>query len=220
MVDRMQGPALEALSPEALVRLCQQTLPEDPRAFEALVAQFKGRVYATAYRLMGDQQDAEDQAQEAFIKVYRGIKDLSDPSGVASWIYRITVNTCFDALGKRQRSPSTTSTTSLATNLENEPQYVDTLTLTPEEAALQRELRGCLEDTLQQLDLADRAALVLRDVEGRPYQEIAETFAVGLSAVKMRIHRARLAFQQLFERLCPELWRVERMSDVGETARS
>src|SRR5918997_6740872 len=104
---------MDALQPEALVRLCQQTLPEDTRAFEALVAQLKGRVYATAYRLLGNPHDAEDQAQEVFIKVYRGIKDLSDPATVVPWIYRITVNTCFDALDRRQRAPTTTSTTPL-----------------------------------------------------------------------------------------------------------
>ena len=211
---------MENLQAEALVRLCQQMLPEDTRAFEALVAQFKGRVFATAYRLMGDRNDAEDQAQEVFIKVYRGINDLDDPSGVASWIYRITVNTCFDALGKRQRSPSTTTLTGAGPDEDTDMQYADTQTMTPEEAALQRELRACLEGTLQQLGLPDRAALVLRDVEGRPYQEIADTFAIGLSAVKMRIHRARLAFQQLFEQICPELWRVERLPDAGEAAGS
>ena len=211
---------MENLQAEALVRLCQQMLPEDTRAFEALVAQFKGRVFATAYRLMGDRNDAEDQAQEVFIKVYRGINDLDDPSGVASWIYRITVNTCYDALGKRQRSPSTTTLTPLVSDEDTEMQYADTVTPTPEETALQRELRACLEGTLQQLGLPDRAALVLRDVEGRPYQEIADTFAIGLSAVKMRIHRARLAFHQLFEQICPELWRVERIPDVGESAGS
>ncbi len=211
---------MENLQAEALVRLCQQMLPEDTRAFEALVAQFKGRVFATTYRLMGDRHDAEDQAQEVFIKVYRGINDLDDPSGVASWIYRITVNTCFDALGKRQRSPSTTTLTGAGPDEDTDMQYADTQTMTPEEAALQRELRACLEGTLQQLGSADRAALVLRDVEGRQYQEIADTLAIGLSAVKMRIHRARLAFQQLFEQLCPELWRVERMPDAGKIAGS
>ena len=92
---------MQTFSPETLARLCQQTLPEDTRAFEALVAQFKGRVYATAYRLMGDPQDAEDQVQEVFIKIYRGIRDLDDPSTVATWIYRVTTNTCMDALAKR-----------------------------------------------------------------------------------------------------------------------
>jgi RNA polymerase sigma-70 factor (ECF subfamily) len=199
---------METLSPETLARLCQQTLPEDTRAFEALVAQFKGRVYATAYRLMSDPQDAEDQVQEVFIKIYRGIRDLDDPSTVATWIYRVTTNTCMDALAKRQRAPRTTSITPLAPDHGQEMEYADTRTGTPEELALQHELRACLEDTLQQLDVAERALLVLRDVEGRAYQEIAETFVVGLGAVKMRIHRARLAFQHLFERICPDLWRT------------
>ena len=209
---------MESLPPETLVRLCQQTLPEDTRAFEALVGQFKVRVYATAYRLTGNPQDAEDQTQEVFIKVYRGIKDLGDPAVVSAWIYRLTVNACFDTLRKRRRSPGTAWATPLAGEGDEEPEYVDTKSATPEEAALRRELRECLEDTLQRLDLGERALLVLRDVEGRPYQEIAETLALGLSAVKMRIHRARLAFQQLFERLCPELWRVERMPDAGGMA--
>ncbi len=75
---------MESLPPQTLARLCQQALPEDTRAFQALVGQLKARVYATAYRLMGSREDAEDQAQEVFVKVYRGTNDLSDPSGVTS----------------------------------------------------------------------------------------------------------------------------------------
>ena len=83
--------------------MCQRTLPDDTRAFELLVSQYKDRVYATAYRLMGNPQDAEDQAQEAFLKIYRGIRSLDEPATLTSWIYRITTNTCFDALNKRKR---------------------------------------------------------------------------------------------------------------------
>ena len=86
-----------------------------------------------------------------------------------------------------------------------EPRYADPRAPTPEEAVLHRELRVCLEQTLAQLDETGRAAIVLRDIEDRPYQEIAEILAIGLSAVKMRIHRARLAFQQTFEKVCPGL---------------
>ncbi|HEV2123627.1 MAG TPA: sigma factor [Chloroflexota bacterium] len=71
---------MESLPPQTLARLCQQTLPEDTRAFEALVGQLKARVYATAYRLMGNRQDAEDQAQEVFVKVYPGIHSPGDSS--------------------------------------------------------------------------------------------------------------------------------------------
>ena len=207
---------MESLPPEALARLCQQTLPEDTRAFQALVRQLKGRVYATAYRLMGSREDAEDQAQEVFVKVYRGIQDLDDPATVTAWIYRLTVNTCFDALRKRGRSPNTTAAAPPSADRDEEPQYADPNVATPEESALRRELRDCLEDVLQRLDPVERGVLVLRDVEDRPYQEIAETLAIGLGATKMRIHRARLAFQQLFESLCAELWRPVRTRGVAE----
>ena len=207
---------MESLPPETLARLCQQTLPEDTRAFQALVRQLKGRVYATAYRLMGSREDAEDQAQEVFIKVYRGIQDLDDPATVTAWIYRLTVNTCFDALRKRGRSPTTTAAAPPSVDRDEEPQDADPTVAAPEEMALRRELRDCLEDVLQRLDPVERGVLVLRDVEDRPYQEIAEAFAIGLSATKMRIHRARLAFQQLFENLCTELWQPVRMRGVVE----
>ena len=207
---------MESLPPQTLARLCQQTLPEDTRAFQALVGQLKGRVYATAYRLMGSRQDAEDQAQEVFIKVYRGIHDLGDPATVTAWIYRLTVNTCLDELRKRGRSPNTTAAAPPSADRDEELPYADPNVVTPEEIALRRELRDCLEDVLQRLDPVERAVLVLRDVEDRPYQEIAETFAIGLGATKMRIHRARLAFQQLFASLCAELWRPMRTRGVAE----
>ena len=207
---------MESLPPQTLARLCQQTLPEDTRAFQALVRQLKGRVYATAYRLMGSREDAEDQAQEVFIKVYRGIQDLDDPATVTAWIYRLTVNTCLDALRKRGRSPSTIATAPSSTDSDEGLPHADPNDATPEEMALQRELHDCLEDVLQRLDPVERSVLVLRDVEDRPYQEIAETLAIGLGATKMRIHRARLAFQQLFERLCAELWRPVRTRGVAE----
>jgi RNA polymerase sigma-70 factor (ECF subfamily) len=165
---------------------------------------------------MGSREDAEDQAQEVFIKVYRGIQDLDDPATVTAWIYRLTVNTCFDALRKRGRSPDTTAATPPSADRDEELQYADPTVAAPEEIALRRELRDCLQDVLQRLDPVERAVLVLRDVEDRPYQEIAETLAVGLGATKMRIHRARLAFQQLFERLCAELWRPLRTRGVAE----
>lgn len=185
--------------------MCQRTLPDDTRAFELLVSQYKDRVYATAYRLMGNPQDAEDQAQEAFLKIYRGIRSLDEPATLTSWIYRITTNTCFDALNKRKRRPQTTPLTPPDEEGDEEPRYADTRALSPEEAAMRAESRACLERTLSQLDEIGRTVLVLRDIEDRPYQEIAEILKLGLSAVKMRIHRARLAFQQTLDKVCPGL---------------
>jgi RNA polymerase sigma-70 factor (ECF subfamily) len=196
---------MDSLAPAELVRLCQRALPDDPRPFERLVALYKGRVFATAFRLMGDPQEAEDQAQEVFLKIYRGIMTLEDPATVTTWIYRITTTTCLDMLDKQRRRPATQSLTSPGDEWNEEPRYPDRRTPTPEEAALRRELRQCLEAALAGLDGAARAMLVLRDIEGRSYQEIAETLALGMSAVKMRIHRARLAFHRIFDRVCPGL---------------
>lgn len=199
---------MEPLQVEQLVRICQRTLPDDSRAFEQLVNQYKGMVFANAYRLMGDRQEAEDQAQEVFLKVYRGIKTLDQPATFSGWISRITVNTCLDALAKQKRRPATTPLAPMADEGEELPQYADMQTPTPEQAAVHHELRHCLERTLAELDTTGRAMIMLRDIEDRPYQELAETLGIGLSAVKMRIHRARLAFQEVLARICPDAWRT------------
>jgi RNA polymerase sigma-70 factor (ECF subfamily) len=85
--------------------------------------------------------------------------------------------------------------------------YADQQTPTPEETAVLADTRRCIERTLAGLGPIERAMIVLRDVEDRSYQEIAEHLTLGLSAVKMRIHRARLAFAQLIESICPDTWR-------------
>lgn len=198
---------MAGFTPDELVRWCQRTLPDDPCAFEALVAQYKQRVFGLAYRLMGNRQDAEDQAQEAFLKVYRGITSLHDPQVLPSWIDRVTVRTCLDALDKQKRRPATISLP-LPDRAEDQIDWLVAPLATPEETALQHELRACLEQTLAELDAAERAAIVLRDIEDRPYNEMTELLGISLSAVKMRIHRARLAFQQLLDALCPDAWRA------------
>lgn len=190
----------------ALVRRCQHELPHKTSAFEELVSTYKGRVFTIAYRMLGDRHEAEDLAQEVFLKVFRAIKHLDDPLTFTAWISRITTNSCLDALAARQRRPRTTP---LSPADEDLPPYVDINNLSPEEQALQHELRRCIERTLADMEPQARITLILRDIEQRPYQEIAETLHTGLGAVKMRIHRARLRFQELLLRVCPDLARHE-----------
>ncbi len=196
---------MDTLAPAELVQRCQHRLPEDPRAFELLVRHYKQSVFATAYRMMGNRDEAEDQAQEAFLKIYRGIKELDDPTTLTSWIYRVTINTCLDALRREKRSGPRLF---LSPNDEQDTaldEFPDTEQPTPEESVLRAEVRRCLEETLTRLDSTSRAILVLRDIEDRPYDEIAKILGLGLSAIKMRIHRTRLAFQELLTRVCPDL---------------
>ena len=203
---------MESAASEELIRRCQEAAPGDTRAFEQLVAIYKDRVFRLAYRVMGNYQEAEDQAQEVFIKVYRNIPTLEDPATFTSWIYRITTNTCLDALARQRRRPSAIPLAP-ADDAGEPPAYADERIPTPEQAVLQGELRRCLELTLSRLEVRDRATLVLREIEGRSYQEIAEALTIGLSAAKMRIHRARLAFQQLLDRICPDVWHNSRLAE-------
>jgi len=202
---------MQTMPPTELARWCQRTLPQDQRAFEQLVRQYSGHVFALTYRLIGHPQDAEDLAQEVFVKVHRTIKDLDEPASLTAWITRITVNTCREALRDQRRRPPTIPLWAEAQHARDAepPAYVDRHNPTPEAAALDRELQDCLQVTLAQLDPDGRTVLILRDVQGHSYQEIAEMLTLGLSAVKMRIHRTRLTFQELFQRLCPDLWHTQ-----------
>ena len=207
---------MESFSPEALVRWCQRTLPDDPRAFEYLVTHYKGRVFATAYRMMGNTQEAEDQAQEVFFKIYRSIVALDEPATLPAWITRITVNTCLDALTKQRRRPQTVPLDPPEAEGSAAPQYEETRLPMPEDTALRHEAQHCIEAALARMEPTSRAALVLRDIDDRPYQEVATLLTVGLSAAKMRIHRARLTFQHLLERVCPDLAQSNRVPEAPQ----
>lgn len=197
---------MDNLSAEELARLCQQTLPDDTRAFEAIVARYKKRVFSTAYRLTGSREEAEDQAQEVFLKIYRSIKNLSEPATFEAWLHKITVNTCLDALEKTKHRP--VIKIHLDADDESGSKFDVPAKSNPAETYENKEIRNCLEKALARLEPNGRNAIVLRDVEELSYEEIAESLKAGLSAVKMRIHRARLAVQKLIEEICPGSWRA------------
>jgi len=194
--------SLADLSDEDLVRLCQETLPQDTRAFEHLVLRHQEQVYAVALRMMGSAQEAEDLTQDAFINIYRSLKRFRGDAAFSTWIYRITVNACLDALGRR-RSRGTPVDVDLGDAEEMlQPIQERQTPVTPEESAIRGELVDCIRNTMMSLQDKERLVLTLRDVEGMEYQTIASILDMGMSAVKMRIHRARLAFRQVFASLC------------------
>ncbi len=180
------------VSDEELARLCQERQPGDPRPFRALVARYRDQVINTAYRFLGDLPDAEDVAQEVFLKVYRGLPDFRATSSFSTWLYRITVNTCRNELRRRSRRPSL-----LEPDLESLGIPLPTIP-SVEQVVIIHEQRDAIQDTLDRLSETDREALILRDVQGLSYQEITAVLGIGLSAAKMRVRRARLAFQECY----------------------
>ncbi|MEA3340802.1 MAG: RNA polymerase sigma factor [Chloroflexota bacterium] len=180
------------LSDEKLVHLCQGRAPGDSRPFRALAARYRGRVINTAYRFLGNPHDAEDAAQEVFLKVYRGLPGFQSASSFSTWLYTITVNVCKNRLRRRSRRPTLLEPDlkSMGVRLPKTP--------SAERAAIAHERRDSIQETLNRLSETQREALILRDVQGLGYQQIAEVLGIGLSASKMRVRRARLAFRELY----------------------
>lgn len=158
----------------------------DRAAFDELVRRYRRRVYGICFRYFGDAADAEDAAQDAFVAVLRRAHTFQGTSSFSTWMYRVAVNACNDLARKRGRRPrrSDADVSTLADELAS-----------PDDLMGRRELSMVLEKALAQLDADTRAAIVLHDVQGVPYQDIAERLGMAVGTVKSRIHRghSRLA---------------------------
>lgn len=172
-----------------------------------LVQRHMQHVYATAYQVVGNKEEAEDVAQDVFVKVYNGIKKFDQRASFSSWLYRVSTNSALDALDKIKRQRKATLTTG-GRRVQDTQEESDILNLQPspvagpEESVLQDELKGCIQRVLTTLEHEQARLILLRDFHDLSYDEIAKALDARLSAVKMRIHRARLAFQELFNQLC------------------
>jgi len=164
-------------------------------SFDLLVQRYQRQLLGIAYRILGNWQDAEDLAQEALLKAYLRLGDLSNPAALGPWLRRLTVNACLDALAHRQRRPATVSLTPPDDQEAPAPERALAVASAEDDAVRAEEWRD-LQSTLLRLDPCAREALVLREVYGYSYAEIAAMLDLGLSAVKMRVHRARHAVQR------------------------
>jgi RNA polymerase sigma-70 factor (ECF subfamily) len=161
--------------------LCQRG---DLRALEALFATYGDRVYRLCLHLLGQAADAEDAAQEVFLRVLQRAGQFAGRSRLSTWIYRVTVNHCLNR-ARRGRACST----SLA-ELEDEAQPLS-LAPSPFERSVQAEEQAQLRGWLERLSPERRAVLVLREIEGLSYQGIAEVLDLPIGTVMSRLARAR-----------------------------
>ena len=195
------------LSDEELVARCKAELPGNTRSYEILVQRHMNRVYTVVYRVLGNKEEAEDITQEVFVKVFNGLKKFEQKSAFSTWLYRIATNSALDTLDKIQRQRKTHIPFGTRTKKQDE-EHREQFDLeaspetAPEEQAMQKELRECINRVFKQLGREHARLLILRDFNDLSYDEIAKSLQAGLSAVKMRIHRARLAFQEIFSQFC------------------
>ncbi len=156
-------------------------------SWEELVAEHADRVYRLAYRLSGDQQDAEDLTQETFIRVFKSLQSYQ-PGTFEGWLHRITTNLFLDMVRRRARI-----------RMEALPEDYDRVRSDdpdPEQIYHDANLDADLQRALDALAPEFRAAIVLCDIEGLSYDEIATTLGVKLGTVRSRIHRGRAALRE------------------------
>lgn len=154
--------------------------------FNRLVLRHKDRIYGLCLRLLArDPHDAEDAAQETFVKAYHALKDFRMESKFSSWLYRIAVNTCKNRLVSRSYRESRRSMDPEA-DLEGAP-----ASPSPEQELEAKGKRERIEAAIAQLPEEQRTLVVLRDVEGRSYEEIAEATGLNPGTVKSRLNRGR-----------------------------
>lgn len=163
----------------------------DMQAFEALILKHEKIVYNVALRMMDHSEDAKDISQEVFLKAYRNIKNFDERAAFSTWLYRITYNTCIDEMRKRKGKQSY----SLEEEMENEEGSMQRQIAdegeTPEESILREEQKSEIIQALESLSAEHKAAIILRDIKGLSYEEIAEILDLSLGTVKSRISRAR-----------------------------
>ena len=157
-------------------------------AFNQLVAAYQSLLFNTAYRILGDSDAAADASQEAFISAYQGIRGYRGGSFKA-WLLRIVTNACYDQLRHKQRRP-TSSLDALLVE-DDEPPNIPSMPEGPEDHALRREVHGQIQKGLLTLPPEQRTVIILSDVQGLSYEEIADVTDVSVGTVKSRLSRAR-----------------------------
>jgi len=179
--------------------LVEQLRRQEAGAAEALVSAYGDKVYRLAIRITGNEQDAEEVAQDALWTAARKIDTFKGESAFGSWLYRITANAAYQKLRGRQGKRLEVGWDDLAPPFDDQGHHAEPVgdwSARVDESALQSELRTVLTTAIDDLPGDYRTAFVLHDVEGLSNPEIAETLNISLPAVKSRVHRSRLFLRQ------------------------
>ena len=180
-----------------LVRRAQKN---ERGAFDLLVLKYQHKVVKLVARLLRDPTEAEDVAQEAFVKAYRALGSFRGDSAFYTWLYRIAVNTARNSIASRQRRPldyeaelSESEQNNVAARLKHDD--------TPEAMVLSEEIHQTVNQAIEQLPEDLRTAIVLREIEGLSYEEIAAAMDCPVGTVRSRIFRAREAIDRALQPL-------------------
>jgi RNA polymerase sigma-70 factor (ECF subfamily) len=182
----------------------------DVESFNALIRLYEGRVYNLCFRMLGDADSAADAAQDAFLSAFRNLRGFRGGS-FRSWMLRIATNTCYDVLRARKRRPAVSLDAETDDEDDSSPLQVADGAESPTDFALRRELAQAIQRGLDALPEDQRVILVLSDIEGLAYEEIAEVTNTNLGTVKSRLSRGRARLRDILKagELLPARYRHE-----------
>jgi RNA polymerase sigma-70 factor (ECF subfamily) len=188
--DSNSGAAAEGISGLDDRELVSRAQREDHVAFAELIRRHQNRVFAVAGRILHQKEDVEDVAQQSFVKAYFSLKRFDQRAAFTTWLYKITVNECWDLLRKKKVRPLIYEA---ELNEEQAVQYTGTGAKAANSSGIldQLENRERVERLLEVLDERDRVMLILKEVEGFSIEEIAEIMELNGNTVKVRLFRAR-----------------------------
>lgn len=174
--------------------------PDEVARYEALVAQYGRHVYAIAYRMAGNEADAKDLAQEAFVRVWRALRRIEPGAALEGWLYRIVSNLYIDLVRRRPKVRMQSLDEPIATGEGEMARERPDPGTDVERAVVEASVDRRIQQALLALPPDLRMVVVLADVEGYAYEEIATMLGVPLGTIKSRLHRARRALR---DRLAP-----------------
>ena len=177
--------------------LIKQAKSGNLKAYEEIIGLYEKKVFSTIYYMVKNDNEVEDIAQEVFIKIYRNLSNFKEESSLYTWIYRITVNVCIDELKKRKKVVYLDEKIDTKDG-EVELQLPDD-SKSPTDIAEDNDLKDRLEKCIRKLPESQRMMIILRDIKGFTYMEIAEIMKMNLGTVKSKINRARASLKELLE---------------------
>lgn len=175
------------------VELIDRYLAGDRSAFNELMAAHEDRVFAICLRMLRDRSAALDATQETFLTVFRKADRYQAKAAFSTWLYRVAVNTCYDALRRTRRRPT-----------DPLPEHTDPADPSSEDGFASADVRPAIEDALAALPMEFRAAVTIVDLEGLALQTAAEMLGVPVGTVKSRVFRGRKLLAEQLGNLSPD----------------
>jgi len=203
------------MNPEEELNIIQRVIGGDKNAFEELVLANQKNVYNLALKMTRNEEDALDISQEAFLKAFRQLESFRGESRLSVWLYRLTYNLCIDFLRKKPRSKVISITYDDESGESADLEIPDLRNL-PEDNVLRGETRKIIASSINELGGKHREVLVMREITGMSYDDMAATLGVNVGTIKSRLARARTRLAEILiaKGTFPETFRLKLREEV------